>query len=318
MPAELHYASWIADRTIAYLEAHRDEPFFLSCSFPDPHFPLAPPVPYADRYDPAALTLPLPNRGELASMPPHHRYYYEGRVSRIPYSPGGVAGATAKDYPLRRLPEAHNREMLAHYYGLISLCDDAIGRVLDALDRLGLAETTIVLFNADHGELAGDHGLWFKGPFHYESILRVPMLWRWPGIIAPGSAYEGLSSAVDIMPTLLEACGAPPEPGVQGRSALPTLRGATAPYRDWALAEHRERVPGMQTKTLVTERYKLTYYPGQPFGELFDLRDDPWEYENRWDSPAHRAVRDDLLRQLLDVLCVTEDPLPVYRPSPLP
>lgn len=318
MPAALHYATWIADRTIAYLEAHQDEPFFVSCSFPDPHFPLAPPVPYANLYNPATLAPPLPNRGELAVMPPHHRYYYEGRVAQIPYAPGGVAGATAKDYPLHQLPEAHWREMLAHYYGLITLCDDAIGRVLAALDRLGLSDNTIVLFNADHGELAGDHGLWFKGPFHYESILRVPMLWRWPGVIAPGGVYRGLSSAVDIVPTLLDACGLPPEAGVQGVSALPVLRGSAAPYRAWALAEHRERVPGMQTKTLVTERYKLTYYPGHTFGELFDLERDPQEYENLWATPAAQALRGDLLLHLLEVLCATEDPLPVYRSSPLP
>lgn len=318
MPAEAHYATYIADRTIAYLETRRDEPFFISCSFPDPHFPLAPPTPYADLYDPASLTLPLPNRGELAAMPPHHQFYYAGRVSQVPYAPGGVAGASAKDYPLRRLPEAHQREMMAHYYGLITLCDHAIGRVLDALDRLGLAEDTLVLFNADHGELMGDHGLWFKGPFHYESILRVPMLWRWPGVIEPGRVYQGLSSAVDILPTLLEVAGAPPEPGAQGVSALPVLRGAAAPYRDWALAEHRESVPGMQTKTLIGQRHKLTYYPGHAFGELFDLERDPEEYENLWNAPDHQALRQDMLMRLLEVLCVTEDPLPVHRVTPLP
>ena len=92
---------------------------------------------------------------------------------------------------------------------------------------------------------------------------------------------------------------------------LPVLRGETAPYREWALVEHREEPRGMQTKTLVTERYKLTYYPGQPFGELFDLQDDPQEYDNLWAVPAHRPLREALLLQLLEALCRTEDPLPV-------
>src|SRR5581483_11315906 len=208
------------------------------------------------------------------------------------------------------LPEAHLREMLAHYYGLISLVDTSIGRVLEAVDRLGLAEDTIVLYCSDHGELMGDHGLLFKGPFHYESMIRMPLLWRWPGVIPAGRTYEHVSSAVDLMPTLLDACGLPAEPGVQGESLLPILRGATDPYREWALVEHREAPRGMQTKTLVTARYKLTYYPGLPFGELFDLATDPQEYDNLWEGPAHRPLRDALLCQLLEALCRTEDPLP--------
>ena len=311
MPAELHYANWIADRTIEYLQQHREGPWFVSCSFPDPHHPMCPPAPYCDMYDPAAMPLTTPNRGELAAMPPHHQLYYEGRVSQVPYAPGGVAGAVAGDYPLRDLPEAHLREMMAHYYGLITLCDDAIGRVLAALDRLGLADDTVVLFNSDHGELMGDHGLVFKGPFHYEPMIRVPTILRWPGGGVPGGrTHDGIFSSVDIVPTLLEALDVPVPEGAQGISALPALRGEDGPRRDWALVEHREWAGGMQTKTLVTDRWKVTYYPGQPFGELFDLAADPREYENLWASPAHREQRDRMLLRLLELLCTTEDPLP--------
>jgi arylsulfatase A-like enzyme len=267
-------------------------------------------------YDPATVPLRTPNRGELERMPPHHQLYYRGRLGETPYAPTGIQGTSAKKHNLSELPEAHLREMVAHYYGSISLVDACIGRVLDALDRFGLAENTIVLYCSDHGELMGDHGLVYKGPFHYESMIRTPLLWRWPAggraaAIEGGRTYEHVTSTVDIMPALLEACDLPPEPGVQGDSLLPVLRGETAPYREWALVEHREEPRGMQTKTLVTERYKLTYYPGQPFGELFDLRDDPQEYDNLWAVPAHRPLREGLLLQLLEALCRTEDPLPV-------
>lgn len=315
LPAELHYDTWIADRTVRFLVQHQaqraDQPFFVCCSFPDPHRPLCPPAPYCDMYDPASVDLPTPNRGELESMPPHHRLYFEGRLAATPYAPGGVQGAAAQRHVLRDLPEAHLREMKAHYYGLISLVDASIGRVLAALDRLGLNEHTIVLYCSDHGELMGDHGLLFKGPFHYESMVRTPLLWRWPGVVGQGRTYEHVASAVDLMPALLEACGLPPEPGVQGESLLPMLRGATDPYRGWALVEHAEHVRGMQTKTLVTAHHKLTYYPGLPFGELFDLEADPQEYMNLWEVAESRPLRDALLHQLLEALCRTEDPLPL-------
>ena len=313
IPAELHYDTWVAERSIAYLEAQRrqpDRPFLLYCSFPDPHRPLCPPAPYCDMYDPNDMPLRTPNRGEFERMPPHHQLRYVGRDREIPYAPTGIQGPSSGKADLSQLPEAHLREMMAHYYGSVSLVDASIGRVLDALDRLGLSEDTIVLYCSDHGELMGDHGLIFKGPFHYESMIRTPLIWRWPGVVPPGRTYEHVTSTVDIMPALLEACDVPPEPGVQGESMLPALRGDDRPYREWALVEHREEPQGMQTKTLVTERYKVTYYPGHPFGELFDLHDDPQEYDNLWDVPAHRPLRSELLQQLLEALCRTEDPLP--------
>jgi arylsulfatase len=314
IPADLHYNTWIAERSVAFLESQRhgqpDRPFFLYCSFPDPHRPMCPPAPYCDMYEPAIVPLPTPNRGELERMPPHHQLSYSGRLRETPYAPTGIQGTSASKHDLSKLPEAHLREMTAHYYGSISLVDDSIGRVLDALDRLGLAENTIVLYCSDHGELMGDHGLIFKGPFHYESMIRTPLIWRWPGVVPAGRTYEHVTSAVDIMPALLQACDVPPEPGVQGESMLPALRGEAGPYREWALVEHREEPQGMQTKTLVTERYKVTYYPGHPFGELFDLYVDPQEYQNLWDVPDYRALRGELLEKLLEALCRTEDPLP--------
>lgn len=314
LPVELHHSNWVADRTIRYLESHRDTPFFAFCSFPDPHRPFCPPAPYCDMYDPASMVSPIPNRGEFDHMPPHFQLRYRGLTEQIPYSPGGVQGAVAPDYPLRDLSETHLREIMAHYYGMISLLDSGIARVLDALDRLGLADNTIVLFCSDHGELLGDHGLLYKGPFHYESMIRAPLLIRWPGVAAPGRVHDGLISGVDLMPTLLEVCGAPAEPGVQGQSATGILRGSTEPHRECALLEHIEarrkgQTLGMQVTTLVTSRHKLTYYPGYDFGELFDLSDDPQEYTNLWADPGARELRAELLAQLLEVLCRREEPL---------
>ena len=314
MPAELHYSSWIADRTISFVEQQKDNgPFFIWMSLPDPHHPFAPPAPYCDMYQSAEVPAPLPNKGELDAMPPHHKLYYEGGVRDTPYLPGGPAGAFAADTPLKDMPEEHLREIIAHTYGLNTLNDDAIGRVLRYLDENGLAENTIILFSSDHGELLGDHGLLFKGPFYYESIIRVPCIIRWPRGLPSGEVYSGIVSSVDFMPTLLSAAGIKCPPGVQGLDLLATLSGNEGPVRREALIEHREHADGMQIKTLVTQRYKISYYPGHEFGELFDLQEDPQEYHNRWHSPEHAGVKHELLMQLLELLANTEDPLPERR-----
>ena len=321
MPKELHFSNWIADETVEYLNEHTrehaEQPFFMLCSFPDPHHPMCPPAPYCDMYNPKDVPIPVPNRGELENMPPHHQKYYRGEVietrlnmaSHI-YKTRGIAGTVGGDYPLCDMPEEHLREMIAHYYGLITLMDEAIGRILKTLDQLGLSDDTIIVFNSDHGDLMGDHGLAFKGPFHYESIVKIPTIWRWPGHIQPNEATNALMSHVDVVPTLLDACDIDIPAGVQGVSQLPVLKGQTDTCRSWALVEHRENVGELQTKTLVTDRYKLTYYPAEPYGELFDLVADPKEYNNLWNSPKHHDLQSQLVKQLLEVQCLTEDPLP--------
>jgi arylsulfatase A-like enzyme len=147
-------------------------------SFPDPHHPFCPPHPYGKQYDPSSLPLPVRREGEYDLLPPHFRSTYEGTLAALPYAGGRLSGTHPAGY--RAVTPAHAREMRAHYYGMVSLIDDAVGRLLAALDRLGLAEDTVVVFATDHGELLGDHGLWLKGPFHYEALTRAPLLWRWP------------------------------------------------------------------------------------------------------------------------------------------
>ncbi|HEU5317223.1 MAG TPA: sulfatase-like hydrolase/transferase, partial [Chloroflexota bacterium] len=180
VPIEYHSTTWTADRTIAYLEARSESqpPFFLWTSFQDPHHPFCPPRPYCDMYPPEAVSLPSRGPGELDRLPPHFRHAYEGTQDALPYARGRLSGTDPKGYV--RMTEAHAREVIAHYYGMVSLIDDAVGRILAALERLGLARDTVVVFGTDHGELLGDHGLWLKGPFLYEGLIRVPYLWRYP------------------------------------------------------------------------------------------------------------------------------------------
>lgn len=325
LPSELHNSNWIADETIEYLEDHQnchlDQPFFLWCNFPDPHYPLCPPKEYCDMYDPEDMPSPVPNVGELDHMPPHHQLYYNKVVQKhitgeeyklMGYGRNeyGLSGTVSGEYSMSEMPKSHLREIMAHYYGLITLVDDAVGRILQAVDRMGLTDETIIIFNSDHGDLMGDHGLVFKGPFHYEGVIKIPTIWRWPGRIEPGQVTDALISHVDILPTLMDACELDIPKGVQGISQLPVLEGTRQSCRSWVLTEHRENIGGLQAKTLVTNRYKLTYYPTKTYGELFDLQFDPKEYVNLWDRSDYQELKGRLLNELLEILCITENPLP--------
>lgn len=314
LPSELHYTTWTADRAIGFLEDQdrSGRPFFLWCSFSDPHHPYCPPAPYDDLYDPASVPMPMRRVGELDDLAPFFRQIYETDLQV-----SGRAEATS-------ISDEHLREIIAHTYGMIGLIDDNVGRVLNTLSAQGLSKETIVIFMSDHGDMLGDHWLLNKGPFHFEGLLRVPFVWSWPGHFVPGQRTTALSSHLDFAPTVLDLCGVPiPEgrtptereapamlPPWPGRSLAGMLTGSGASVREVALIENDEDYLGLRLRTLVTERWKITTYAGQPFGELFDLVNDPGEMRNRWDDPAYLAVRDELRQRLLDEIVSTDNVLP--------
>jgi len=313
LPAALHPATWIADRTIDFLRAAGERPFFLMCSIQEPHPPFAPPAEYCNRHDPKDVPPPLGRDGELDDLPPHFRQMAEGEVVTSG-NPGEPMNATK---PFRA-------ECAAHYYGLIELVDDQVGRVLAALRESGREDDTVVIFMADHGEALGDHGMWGKGPYHFDSVIRVPFVVRWPGRPEAGSTHDGVVSLLDFAPTILDIAGVPipeglvpdaPEapqapPAWPGRSLVAELTGQRDDPDATALVEMDEDYLGFKMRTLVTRRYRLTCYSGRPYGELFDLREDPNEYRNLWDDPACRELRDRLRLQLLDKIMQTDISLP--------
>lgn len=137
-----------------------------------------------------------------------------------------------------------------------------------------------------------------KGPFHYEQLVRVPMLVRWPrGGVAAGMGTDAITSLVDLTPTCLAAAGLPVPSDLDGLDALPLWRGDVASVRDHALIECvDDPAPGkLQLKTVVTADHKLTWYAGRNDGELYDLRSDPREKVNRWDAPSYASVKAALL-----------------------
>ncbi len=294
IPADLHHSHWIADRVIEFLEeqAYSRQPFFCWCSFPDPHHPYHAPEPYHSMYDPAEMPEPARRAGELDDLPPHHRREQERRPAFYQRTP----------------------EVIARTYGMITNIDANVGRVLDALDRLNLRENTVIVYLSDHGDLMGDHWLQQKGPFHFDGLIRVPFIWSWPKRIPAGKVNPSIVSLLDFAPTILDLCGVPiPDgslpkkphlattrvlPPWPGRSLRPLLEGRSQALRDRVLIE--QDTERLRARTLVTERYRITCYAGQDYGELFDLQEDPKELYNLWADQGRRSLRNELLISLLD------------------
>ena len=185
---------------------------------------------------------------------------------------------------------------MAIYYGMVSFMDHHIGRILDALDRLGLADHTLVVFTTDHGHFLGQHGLIAKAIHHYEDLLRLPFIVRWPGRVPAGRVSQAIQNTVDFPPTFLAAAGLPIPGTMTGVNQLDTWRGG-APARTWSITETRHTRTNFHLHPYVTARHKITVYRKFPYGELFDLEEDPGEVHNLWDEPAAVGLKCRLLHE---------------------
>ena len=203
----------------------------------------------------------------------------------------------------------------AAYWAMCDHIDAQVGRLLDALERSGQHENTIVIFTSDHGEMLGDHGLYIKGPFLYEEAIHVPLIISWPGRIEGGRRSEALVELTDLAPTLLDAAELEPEPGMQGRSLWPLLTGKAdlQHFRDDVYCEYYNSNPDKPAHYLTmvrTHRHKLIAWHNEPVGELYDLKNDPLERHNLWNNPAAAATKTEMLERLSNRMAMTFDPLP--------
>jgi arylsulfatase A-like enzyme len=285
---ELDSSSVTADLAVEFLRQSRGRPFFVQVNFHRPHHPFDPPRPYAGMYDSAEFPKPHRRASEFANKPPEHQRALEG-----------TAG-----FDLRKMTDADLHRITSYYYGSITLTDKCIGRILDELDKLGLAGNTLVVFNSDHGEMLGDHGLLFKGGYMYDEVLHVPLVVRFPGTLPAGKLVEPFTQEIDQMPTLLALLGAPAPEGVQGRSLLPLMAGEKAKWDETVYAEFPA------TKMVRTRDWKLVYYAGRPYGELYDLRSDPHELDNLWNDAGRATAKQDMMARLANWLIASHDPLP--------
>ena len=299
IPEPFHHSHWVGERTAANIEraAQAGKPFFLWSSFFDPHPPYAVPEPWASMYDMEDMEPGGCHEGEFDDMPPQYAKTQETAPDYTMYREEGGQGLHGFHSHVH--DEVDLRRSLACYYGMTSLIDSEVGRILDTLDRLGIADNTLVLFGTDHGHYLGQHGLIAKGAFHYEDLLRIPMIVRYPGRVPAGVRCDALQCQVDWPVTFLSAAGIPVPGLMQGLNQLPTWSGDAAQSRDWVLVENRHNPTTVHLRTLVTQRFKLTVYRDASYGELFDLESDPGELHNRWDDPSYAQVKTELLLQFV-------------------
>ncbi|WNQ10728.1 sulfatase-like hydrolase/transferase [Paenibacillus aurantius] len=298
IPERWHYNTWIEERTNAALQRYKDdgEPFFLWSSFFDPHPKYLAPEPWCSMYDPSSLKAPGTREGEHGANPPHFALTQEAKPDFSPYKESGFFSPGLQAHAQT---EEQVRRNMATYYGMVSFLDRSVGRILDKLAELGLADNTIVVFTTDHGHLFGQHGLTAKGPFHYEDLLKLPFLVRYPGHVPAGRRTDALQSLVDLAPTFLRLAGINVPRTMAGTDQSEVWTGRTERVRNHIICENRQEPTAMYAKTYVEERYKLTVYYNRPYGELFDLREDPGEFRNLWNDPASQGVRLELMQRLV-------------------
>lgn len=303
IPEQYHYNTWIAERTNALLEQYKNanENFFLWASFFDPHPEYLVPEPWDTMYDPDKLTIPSLVPGEHDRNPPHFGLTQEDNpdFSHLKETGYGIHGYRSHHYyeygKKFRLTDEDRRKLVAVYYGMISMMDKYIGRILDKLDALGLADNTVVVFTTDHGHFFGQHGLQAKGGFHYEDLIKLPFIVRYPGQVPAGTTSDAMQSLVDLAPTFLSLCDLPIPPAMTGVDQKDVWLGVKSAARDHAICEFRHEPTTIHQKTYVDERYKITVYYNQTYGEIFDLKEDPGELRNLWDEPGYEGLKSELL-----------------------
>jgi arylsulfatase A-like enzyme len=343
IPREHYHTDWVADRTIAYLDSlAADEDWFVWMSFPDPHHPWDPPASEARRVNWRDLDLPPGHPGSedavrrtLAQKPRHWLEWYEGRFRNNEGGPMSFVPCTLTHDQIREV------NALTHVEN--ELIDEACGRVLQRITERGWDADTDVFFTTDHGELQGDFGLLYKGPYHVDALMHIPMMWR-PAPSARISAAQIVEPVgqLDLAPTFCRIAGLPVPDWMQG-TPLPTAPGSA---RQRVITEWDSQFAeiGMHLRTIYRDGYTCTVYepttrgvgyslerlyrnfgadlpvPDIRYdgteGELYNVNEDPYQWRNLWNDPAYRQLKSDLIADLYDHLPAARDPqLAVQAPA---
>ena len=294
-PVEASVPGYLAERALAYLDeaSASPEPFFLALNFFGPHAPYLPSEPYASMYDPADIP-PWGNfADDFSGKPPVYQRYRDAFIGE------GSAPRQWEDCA----------RWAALYFGFASQIDSQIGRVLERLVSLGVADDTAVLFSADHGDLCGAHGgMHDKGAVSSDAIYRVPLMARIPGGAAGASCQLPVSN-IDLASTILDLAGCPYGDDIDGHSLMPILRSRDPGARpDYAAAEFFGHHYAYETRLIVHNDHKYVYHPGAT-DELYDLTADPWELDNLIGDPSQSGVLQACRQRLLDWCKQTDDDL---------
>ncbi len=321
---------WV--RSVAGVESGGKQPFLLWLSFPEPHNPYQAPEPYFNMFPPDSLPPTISDETALAGKGEKFQYCRDAYEQIMPGFGDRIARARA------------------NYFGMLRLIDDQVKRFVEFLTDADLADDTIIIFMADHGDFVGEYGLIKKGPGLPECLTRIPLQFTGPGITAQPDAHPAHVSIVDIMPTLCDAIGADLPAGVQGRSLWPMLTGQDYPADEFASAYVEQGVGGLHV-TADDDDYNPTgdaftpaagdecgsfdelnsitqsgslravrkgdwkiLFDMQGAGQLYNLTDDPAELNNLYGQPESAAIQAEMLAELLTWTIRAADPLPPPGP----
>jgi arylsulfatase A-like enzyme len=195
--------------------------------------------------------------------------------------------------------EKKKKQDMALYYGMISMMDKYIGKILDHLEQTGQLDNTIIVFTTDHGHHIGTHHLSAKGGFAMEEDLRIPFVVSWKNKVPAGRRTDALISVVDFAPSFLSLAGREKPRTMTGLDVSPLWLGKTDKVRNWVIAENHFQRTKFYQKTYIETRYKVTWYMHSNEGELFDLEKDPDEFTNLWDSKKHQELKLQLLQRAM-------------------
>ncbi|MBD3214230.1 MAG: sulfatase-like hydrolase/transferase [Candidatus Lokiarchaeota archaeon] len=301
LPTDLYSTKYVEERTIAFLERHArgeygDKPFYVHCSFPDPHQPVCPPGKYRELYNPDDVSLP-DNFDDIENL---HKHPFLAPYLNV--FPGAM---------LRETNEKEVKQFIAWTYGTIALIDHSIGQILASLDKLGYADNTIVIYTSDHGDLMGEHGLLFKGPAPFEGVFNIPLIFRAPEI-KTNVTTDALIASIDLPKTILSMLDIRERyhpPDIQGKDYTEVLRNPSKEVKDSILIENDEEVGPkgplyVRLRHLITKHYKLTVYEDkdknlEDYGDLFNRKEDPEELNNLWFKDDIESLKLRLVNKML-------------------
>ena len=265
-----------ATAAISLLEDYKDKPFFLAVGFFRPHTPYVAPQRYFDSYPADSVTLPQLTEDDVAQRP--------------------APAYQSQKKEQGTMTDLQRRTAMAAYWSSISFMDAQVGRVIDALDRLKLADNTIVIMTSDHGYHMYEHGLWQKMSL-FENSAHVPLIVRLPGDARGGQRAKALTELVDLYPTLAELCQLKAPEYLDGVSLKPVLNDPAAKVKEAAYTQLRRG--NFDGYSIRTDRYRFTQWDGGKKGEqLYDMQSDPGETKNLIESSEHAGALSELREKL--------------------
>jgi arylsulfatase len=305
MPIDPKYTqtAWCADVANRFMRDRKGKgPWMMSVNIFQPHHPFYPSEEYLHRVDPKKMPAPAYREGELDNKTPFQQLDHQGA-----YAGSGLSFTKTS-------PEEHLL-ITAAYYAMIEQVDTAFQTMMETLEETGQADNTIVIFMSDHGEMLGDHGIYLKGPYFYDCLTRVPLMIRWPHRFKAGARVDSLVEMIDLAPTLLEAAGIPAPVGMQGLPLTKMLTGETTEHRDSVYMEYYDANFNYPMKPMLrslrTNEWKINFCLQDKYGELYDLKTDPGEFNNVWNDPHAQDSREMMLHTLMTRSIAAVDPLPM-------